>query len=193
MKAAGASYAVGREGRDTYQESLAGRRDLLRSNHQINFPISPWKDGRLLPHVTAEEDLVPTGTGDGKIQAYCYRLCLTNVPENRLPITRPEGYDPERYELLRRCFETGGDKVQAVLGIKQLPNGKSDVNAGYPISLNLPGANQHYPDGTPERRKEILKEHLDWTKGLLRTKRSIGSAKRAGKIRTMGPLQRRVH
>ena len=167
MKAAGASYAVGREGRDTYQESLAGRRDLLRSNHQINFPISPWKDGHLLPYITAEEDLAPTGTGDGKIQAYCYRLCLTNVPENRMPITQPEGYNPERYELLRRCFEVGGDKVQAVLGIKQLPNGKSDVNAGYPISLNLPGANQDYPDGTPERRKEILKEHLDWTKGLV--------------------------
>lgn len=167
MKAAGVSYAVGREGRDTYQESLAGRRDLLRGNHQINFPVSPWKDGRLLPHVTAEEDLAPTGTGDGKIQAYCFRLCLTNVPENRLPVTRPEGYDPGRFELLRRFLESAGEKGHAVLGIKPLPNGKSDVNAGYAFSLNLPGANQDYPDGTPERRKEILKEHLDWTKGLV--------------------------
>lgn len=68
MKAAGVSYKVGREGRDTYGESLAGRRDILRSNHQINYPISPWKDGKLLPHITAEEDLAATGAGDGKFK-----------------------------------------------------------------------------------------------------------------------------
>lgn len=167
MKAAGVSYKVGREGRDTYGESLAGRRDLLRSNHQVNFPISPWKDGKLLPHITAEEDLAPTGAGDGKFQAYNYRLCLTNVPENRISIEKPEGYDPARYKLLRRCFEVGGDKVNGILGIKPMPNGKSDVNAGAPISLNLPGANQDYPDGSPERRREIWKEHLDWAHGLV--------------------------
>jgi Dehydrogenases (flavoproteins) len=154
MKAAGVSYKVGREGRDTYGESLAGRRDILRSNHQINYPISPWKDGKLLPHITAEEDLAATGAGDGKFQAYNFRLCLTNVEANRIPITKPEGYDPARYELLRRCIEVGGENVDRILGIKPMPNGKSDVNAGYPISLNLPGANQDYPDGSPERRKK---------------------------------------
>ncbi len=167
MKAAGVSYAVGREGRSLYGESLAGRRDILRSNHQVNFPISPWKDGKLLPHITAEEDLAPTGTGDGKLQAYCFRLCLTDVPENMLPVTPPDNYNPDDYELLRRCFEVGGGKVDGVLGIKRMPNGKSDVNAGAPISLNLLGANQDYPDGSPERRKEIWKQHLDWARGLV--------------------------
>jgi len=167
MKAAGVSYAVGREGRSLYGESLAGRRDILRSNHQVNFPISPWKDGKLLPHITAEEDLAPTGTGDGKLQAYCFRLCLTDVPENMLPVTPPDNYNPADYELLRRCFEVGGEKVDGVLGIKRMPNGKSDVNAGAPISLNLLGANQDYPDGSPERRKEIWKQHLDWARGLV--------------------------
>jgi hypothetical protein len=167
MKAAGVSYKVGREGRDTYGESLAGRRDLLRSNHQVNFPISPWKDGKLLPHITAEEELAPTGAGDGKIQSYNFRLCLTNVEANRIPIGKPEGYDPVRYELLRRCFEVGGDKVNGILGIKPMPNGKSDVNAGAPISLNLLGANQDYPDGSSERRKEIWNHHLNWAHGLV--------------------------
>ena len=167
MKAAGVSYKVGREGRDTYGESLAGRRDLLRSNHQVNFPISPWKDGKILPHITAEEDLAPTGAGDGKFQTYNFRLCLTNVDANRIPVAKPEGYDPTRYELLRRCFEVGGDKVNGILGIKPMPNGKSDVNAGAPISLNLPGANQDYPDGSPERRREIWNDHLDWAHGLV--------------------------
>jgi len=167
MKAAGVSYKIGREARETYGESLAGRRDLLRSNHQVNFPVSPWKDGKLLPYITAEENLPPTGASDGKIQAYNFRLCLTNVPENRITIEKPEGYDPARYELLRRCFEVGGDKVNGILGIKPMPNGKSDVNAGAPISLNLLGANQDYPDGSPERRREIWKEHLDWAHGLV--------------------------
>ncbi|MEY3480082.1 MAG: hypothetical protein RIQ71_857 [Verrucomicrobiota bacterium] len=167
MKAAGVSYAVGRESRSLYGESLAGRRDILRSNHQVNFPISPWKEGKLLPHITAEEDLAPTGTGDGKLQAYCFRLCLTDVPENMMPVTPPDNYNPADYELLRRCFEVGGEKVDGILGIKRMPNGKSDVNAGAPISLNLLGANQDYPDGSPERRKEIWKQHLDWARGLV--------------------------
>lgn len=167
LKAAGVSYRVGRESRDLYQESLAGRREILRSNHQVNFAISPWKDGRLLPHITAEEDLTPTGAGDGKIQGYCFRLCLTDVPENRLPIPRPERYDREDYELIRRCFEVGGEKVQNILGIKPMPKGKTDINAGYPFSLNLLGANQDYPDGSPSRRKEIWQQHLDWAHGLI--------------------------
>jgi len=167
LKAAGVSYRVGRESRALYQESLAGRREILRGNHQVNYSISPWKDGRLLPHITAEEDLAPTGAGDGKIQGYCFRLCLTNVPENRLPIPRPERYNPDDYELVRRCFEVGGEKVQNILGIKPMPNGKTDINAGYPFSLNLLGANQDYPDGSPARRKEIWQQHLDWAHGLV--------------------------
>lgn len=167
MKAAGVSYAVGREGRERYNESLAGRREILRGNHQVNFPISPRKDGKLLPHVTAEEDFAPSGTGDGKIQAYCFRLCLTDVPENRLPIKRPDGYDPGRYELLRRCFEVGGDQIVNVIGTARMPNGKCDSNSNAPISLNLLGANQDYPEGSPARRKQIWQEHLDWTQGLL--------------------------
>lgn len=167
MKAAGVSYAVGREGRERYHESLAGRREILRGNHQVNFPISPRKDGKLLPHVTAEEDFAPSGAGDGKIQAYCFRLCLTDVPENRLPIKRPDGYDPGRYELLRRCFEVGGDQIVNVIGTARMPNGKCDSNSNAPISLNLLGANQDYPEGSPARRKQIWQEHLDWTQGLL--------------------------
>ena len=167
MKAAGVSYTVGREGRDRYQESLAGRREILRGKHQLHHKISPWKDGKLLPYITAEEDLAPVGASDGKIQSYCYRLCLTNVPENRIPIDKPEDYDSERFELLRRCFEVDGEKVVGSLGIKPMPNGKSDVNSGWGISLNLLGANQGYPDGSPEQRKEILREYMSWTHGMV--------------------------
>lgn len=167
MAKAGVSYTFGREGKERYQESLAGRREILRGKHQLNHKISPFKDGKLLPHITAEEDLAPVGAGDGKIQSYCFRLCLTDVPENRISIEKPEGYDPARYELLRRCFEVDGEKVVGSLGIKKMPNGKSDVNSGWGISLNLLGANQDYPDATPKRRKEIWDEHMSWTHGMV--------------------------
>ena len=81
---------------------------------------------------------------------------FTNVPENRLPVSKSENYDPARYELLCRCFEVGGDKVNGVLGIKPLPNGKSDVNAGSPISLNLPGANQDWAKRPIAARDQIV-------------------------------------
>jgi len=167
MKAAGVSYTIGREGKERYDESLAGRRELLPGQHQINYAISPWQDGRLLPHITPEEALVPTGSGDGRFQSYCFRLCLTDVPENRLPVLKPADYNPARYELLRRCLEVGGEKVRGMLGISPLPDGKCDVNSGGPISTDLPGANQDYPDGTPERRAAIWNEHLSWAQGLV--------------------------
>jgi hypothetical protein len=167
MKAAGVSYTVGREGRERYNESLAGRRELLPGRHQFNCAISPWKDGRLLPYITPEEKLVPTGAADGKFQSYCFRLCLTDVAENRLPVPRPEGYDPSRYELLRRYLAVNGEKVPGVLGISRLPNGKCDANSSGPISTDLLGANQDYPEGTAERRARIWEEHRSWAHGLL--------------------------
>ncbi len=171
MKAAGVSYTVGREGRDRYDESLAGRCELLPMHHQFRAAVSPWLDGKLLPHITPQEKLVPVGVGDGKIQGYCFRLCLTNRPENRLPIPRPETYDPARYELLRRYIEAltkdREGAVHRLLGIGPIPNGKCDVNSGGAVSSNLLGANQEYPEASPQRRAQIWEEHRSWVHGFL--------------------------
>ena len=53
------------------------------------------------------------GDGDRRVQAYCFRMCLTDHPENRIPFTKPEGYNELWYELLLRNFEAGerGDAV----------------------------------------------------------------------------------
>ncbi|HSW46802.1 MAG TPA: FAD-dependent oxidoreductase, partial [Phycisphaerae bacterium] len=171
MKAAGVSYVVGREGRDRYGESLAGRRELLPGNHQFKTAVSPLHDGKLLPYVNPENTLVPVGAGDDKIQAYCFRLCLTDRPENRIPITRPDGYDPVRYELLRRHLAAMSqqkcERLRGVLGKARLPNGKCDANSSGPVSSNLLGANTEYPEATPKRRAEIWEEHRSWVHGLL--------------------------
>lgn len=47
------------------------------------------------------------GSGDKRVQAYNFRMCLTDVPENRIPFTKPVGYDEARYELLFRNFAAG--------------------------------------------------------------------------------------
>jgi len=169
MKAAGVSYVVGREGRDRYGESLAGRCELLPNNHQFKAAVSPWLDGKLLPYITPQEKLVPVGAGDGKFQAYCFRLCLTNRPENRLPIVKPEGYDPARYELVRRYIAAFGkdEDVPVLLYCGGIPNGKCDANSTGPVSSDLLGANQEYPEASPERRAEIWEQHRSWAHGLL--------------------------
>jgi hypothetical protein len=167
MAKAGVRYAVGREGREKYGESLAGRTELLDAHHQFKFPVSPWREGRPLPFVTPQEKLVSTGAGDGKFQAYCFRLCLTDEPANRVAITAPGDYRAEDYELLRRYLTAGGDKVASPLGIARLPNGKADMNSNGPVSTQLLGAQWDYPEASPARRQEIWEQHRRWAQGLL--------------------------
>jgi hypothetical protein len=170
MKAAGVSYTFGREGRARYGESWSGRRELLPGHHQLGVPVSPYDDeGRRLPYIQPYEELGQIGEGDRKIQAYCFRLCLTRDPDNRLPIPPPEGYDPRRFGLVRNYLRALGERARIgnVLGISEMPNQKTDINAGGGVSTNLPGASWEYPEAGYERRQEIWKEHLDWAHGLV--------------------------
>jgi len=171
MKAAGVSYTVGREGRRQYGESLAGRRENLPGHHQFKAPVSPYDDeGRLAPYVVRQEDLAPLGEADGKIQAYCFRLCLTDVKENQVPIERPPDYDPKRFVLARNYVRNAGSILgfHDFVGIRsRLPNGKIDGNSSGSVSTNLLGASWQYPDAGYARRKAIWDEHLTWVQGLM--------------------------
>jgi hypothetical protein len=169
MKAAGVSYTVGREARSQYDESYAGRQDFLPGSHQARVPISPYaEDGRLAPYVVHENTLVNLGEADGKFQSYCFRLCLTSDPANRLPLPRPEAYDPRRYALVANYLEALGPdaRIGDFLGIARMPNSKTDINASR-ISTNLPGLSWEYPEASYARRREIWNEHLTWAQGLL--------------------------
>ncbi len=171
MARAGVSYTVGREGRDRYGESLAGRREIQPGNHQLRgAPVSPYDDdGNLLPYVVPDTDLGEVGSADRKVQAYCFRLCLTDVEENRIPITRPEDYDPTRYELLKRYIRSLSvfAEMPRLMAPSPMPNGKTDLNSGPAVSTNLLGASWEYPEASYERREQIWQEHLSWTHGLL--------------------------
>ena len=174
MKAAGVAYTVGREGQQKYGEWLAGRQDLLPGPHQFAFPVSAERmeggsANALLQYVMPQEKVVPTGEGDGHFQSYCFRLCLTDDPGNRLAVEKPDGYDPARYELARLYLESGKGalSLRDFLGIVRIPNGKADVNSTGPVSTNLLGASWEYPEASYERRKQIWDEHLTWAQGLI--------------------------
>jgi hypothetical protein len=170
MAAAGVAYHTGREGMEKYGEQWNGvQTGVLHHGHHFRSHISPYvvpgdPTSGVLPRISTE-DPGEYGEEDHRIQAYCFRMCLTNVPENRLEITRPEGYDSVQYELLVRIFESGWRQV--FNKFDPIPNGKTDVNNHGPFSFDNIGMNYDYPDGSYERRLEIIQEHTLYQKGLL--------------------------
>ena len=105
------------------------------------------------------------GAADHRLQAYCFRMCLTNVPENRIPFPKPEGYDAERYELMRRVLVAGWR--QLFNKFDPLPNHKTDTNNHGPVSTDYIGMNYDYPEASDDRRREIIADHERYQKGLL--------------------------
>lgn len=169
MAAAGVSYAVGREPNSRYNETLNGVQTRHAVSHQFDRPVDPYRTpgdpaSGLLPRVHAGPPGVE-GEGDQRIQAYCFRVCLTDDPGNRVPFARPDGYDPEQYELLGRYLRAGGrqgfDKFDLV------PNRKTDTNNHGPFSTDNIGRNYDYPEGSYDRRAAIVREHELYQKGLL--------------------------
>jgi hypothetical protein len=171
MAQAKVSCTLGRESTGQYGESLAGIRAVTPS-HQFAVDI-PARDekGRLLPEISAEPRGEP-GAADRRIQAYNFRVIATNVPENRLPWPKPEGYDPWRYELLARYLTAMTDFMGSPLTFNEvsllriIPNGKVDLNNRGGYSTDYIGKNYRYPDGSYAERARIWKEHEDYQKGF---------------------------
>lgn len=167
MARAGVKYAIGREGRDEYGESIAGV--------QARSPAHQWPvavpalegDGKPLPTVQAGP-AGPAGSGDGKTQAYNYRLCMTDRADNRVPFPKPPGYDPARFELLARYLARKPDlKVGQLMHPARLPNGKTDTNNNGPFSTDHIGGNWDYPEADPGAREKIRLDHVAYTQGFL--------------------------
>jgi len=166
MARAGVSYTWGREGQDVYGESLAGR--IAHSpKHQFSAAVDPYDaKGNLLPLIYTGDPGRP-GEGDKKVQAYNFRICLCSRKDNQVPFPRPQGYDPKRYELLRRYLEqTPGLKMNDVMIVSPMPNDKTDVNNRGPISTDYIGGSWAYPEASYERREEIWEEHVRYVQGF---------------------------
>jgi len=173
---AGCSYFIGREANAVYGESHNGVRDLNKSASQFPDGISPYvvagdPASGLLPFVSAAS-LPSVGSQDGRVEAFCYRLVLTNDKSNKLPIPEPRDYDPLKYELLGRAIAAGlkANAMTDLFMLTDLQNqSKFDTNSQGPISLDYVSPEcTEYVSASWSRREQILENIKDYTLGLFK-------------------------
>ena len=185
MAKAKVSYTYGRESSAQYGEKLAGVREphfvknytdeeyrtpTIAYQHHGQFgadiPVR-GKDGKLLWGIEPAGNL-PVGSADKRIQAYCYRLIATQRADLKLPWPKPDHYYPERYELLLRYVLAHPDMTfTRLVHLGAIPNGKFDLNASGPFSIDYVGGNFGYPDADYPKRDRMLHDHIDYEKGFL--------------------------
>lgn len=165
---AGVDFMLGREANREFQETLNGVQRARAKHHQFVRKVDPYrqrgdKASGLLPGIAARAP-GPDGSADRCIQAYCYRLCATDVPANRVPWPRPADYDENRYELLFRNFEAGD--LRRPWHPVRMPNRKTDSNNNFAVSTDFIGQNYDYATANWKERAEIEAAHASWQKGL---------------------------
>jgi len=170
MAAAGVSYHVGREANSVYGEKWNGVQLEAVDHHKHYFQgnVSPYKvpgnpQSGVLPCVSTAPS-GKTGDGDHRVQAYCFRTCLTRNDLNRTPFPRPDNYNPSTYELLLRDLKLG--KTDFFQKFDMIPNCKTDTNNHGAFSSDFIGMNYEYPEASYEKRREIIKAHQDYQMGL---------------------------
>ena len=145
-------FRLGREGRADFGEQFAGT---------MYFDM---------PSKTVIQES-STGEGDDKVQAYNYRLCLTQRPDLRVPFPEPLGYDPARYEPLREWIREGKiTRFTQVMAPARLPNSKWDTNNNPypPVSTDWPEGNRAYMEASFAEREQYEQRHRDHILGIVR-------------------------
>lgn len=172
MAAAGVTYTVGRESNTTYGETLNGVQKRENThNHRFTVNVDPYvvpgdPTSGLLPGILGDPP-GEEGAGDDRVQAYCFRMCMSNVAANRAAFPKPKDYDERRYELLLRNLEAGD--LRFPMHPAMMPNGKTDTNNSGAFSTDNIGMNYDYPDADYERREAIIAEHETYQKGFMWT------------------------
>ena len=171
LASAGVDYTIGREPNAKYGETLSGVQTERAEHHQFVSGVDPYiepgdPESGLLPFID------PTGpgqegSGDHRVQAYCFRMCMTDHPENRIPWAKPELYHEQWYELLFRNFEAGA-KVTPWYPVP-MPNRKTDTNNNRGFSTDLIGQNYAYPEASYAAREAIVERHRLYQQGLMWT------------------------
>jgi hypothetical protein len=186
MARAGVSFVVGRESNDVYNETLNGIQ--VRDLHQFSHRVDPFvREGDassgLLPGIV-DEDLTPKqGQADKRLQAYNFRMCMTDDPSLKIEWEKPAGYDPLRYVIAGRWLRGDKDKYNDLLPgdgpdptvpmkfdilPNKTPNGfhKTDTNNHGAFSSDFIGANHDWPLATYEQREKIFQDHVTYQKGF---------------------------
>ena len=184
MAAAGVEYVVGREANAEYGETISGIEKRAAKNHQLENGVDPYvvkgdPTSGLLPRIEPYDPNEKDGDGDRRVQAYCFRMCLTDDPANRIPFAKPANYNPLDFELLLRNLEAMDPKVFGAHAKdywvympwinSRMPNRKTDTNNRTGFSTDFIGGNWRWAEGSYEERERILKAHLDYQRGLMWT------------------------
>lgn len=186
LAAAGVSYVVGRESNSEFKETLNGvqldygnwklnRKEQASWNsggHQFVDGVDPYvikgdPSSGLLPYIVEEGKPGFRGEGDHKVQAYCFRMTLTDHPDNRIPFQKPENYNELNYELLLRNYEAGWNRIGWINSA--MPNRKTDTNNASGFSTDFIGQNYAYPEASYEERAKIVEAHRHHQQGLMWT------------------------
>ena len=174
MALAGVSYVTGREANAVYGEKYNGVEAMHKHQHQFpdGLQISPFvipgdKQSGLLPGINPNGP-GQEGSGDREIQTYCFRLCMTNAPGNRMRVAKPAGYNERDHELLLRYAESGQYHNPSSKW-DPIPNSKTDTNNHGAVSTDYIGMNWHYPEGDYQTRDRIIRAHELYTRGYLWT------------------------
>jgi hypothetical protein len=172
---AGVAFHVGREAVKQYNEPLNGIRDST-PKHQFLTRVDPYvKPGDpasgLLPLIQPGDGGKP-GDGDQSVQAYNFRLCLTQRADNKMAIRAPVAYEPQRYEVLARHIENlVAEKkpinLRMLLKIDMVTPHKTDINNQGAVSTDFIGMNYDYPNGDWATPNRIWHAHEHYIRGLL--------------------------
>lgn len=172
MAQAGVRYTVGREGTQVYNEDLAGVR-VDTPKHQFLWKISPYNGkGKLMREVNPGP-MGENGAGDKKVQTYNFRLILTNDPGNRLPWTKPKGYDSTQFDLLAKYLGEWKEHMHReprlgdVMNPVAIPNKEADFNNNGAFSTDFIGHSWTYPDASYAERQNIWDAHLLYTQSFV--------------------------
>ncbi len=192
MATAGVSYSVGRESNSEYGETLNGvqankvsmtlGRTISRNSIHHNFidGVDPYivkgdPSSGLLPFIIEGGPGID-GQGDKGIQAYCFRMTLTDHPENRIPFKKPNGYNELEYELLFRNYEAAEGPIEEMYSYgdplvpwinSPMPNRKTDTNNQKGFSTDFIGQNWDYPEASYQEREKIIERHRSYQQGLM--------------------------
>lgn len=167
----GVKYTWGRESSAAFGESLAGVRTIT-PQHQFGWSMPAYRDNHQLYPGISPDPLPAAGSGDRNVQAYNYRLILTDEPGNRLPFPKPDGYDPSQFALLAEYLREFPAHMGREPALKdflypvRLPNHKADFNNNGPISTDYIGHSQAYPDAGYDERRRIREDHLHYTQSF---------------------------
>lgn len=177
MAAAGVSYTVGREANSRYNESLNGIQTANSVKNQLPAGIDPYvvagdPSSGLLPGVNSSAGGVD-GKGDLRLQAYNYRMVLSNNPANRTPVLQPDNYNEADYEILFRAIEAG--QSDRFFKLSPMPNNKTDSNNDSGISTDFIGGNYcletgvNYAEADYATREQMEQVHREFQIGFVWT------------------------